>query len=197
MDVYADYKNWKHENFEMINTLIKIKSNIISRFSHVILVVDYLYDKRQKDGQDLDPDLEVIFETGFNYIHDHFLTITSILEQEYRNDIVQMDKNSKTINLLLYIHDFENELLNNEDYEKSDYDMLLELEDEVDSYIKSHTEVPDSLFAKLDEITHQIFEEYYGVNDIMYDIAIELKLLSTSDEFEDFDIIFGKVEAHD
>ena len=125
MDVYADYKNWKHENFEMINTLIKIKSNIISRFSHVILVVDYLYDKRQKDGQDLDPDLEVIFETGFNYIHDHFLTITSILEQEYRNDIVQMDKNSKTINLLLYIHDFENELLNDEEYEQ----MLADLAD--------------------------------------------------------------------
>ena len=86
MDVYTDYANWKFENYELINALITLKSKIISRFSHVILVVDYLYNKRVKDGN-LDPDLEIFFETGFNYIHDHFMTINTILKSEYRGNI--------------------------------------------------------------------------------------------------------------
>lgn len=191
MDIYTDYGNWKFENHELINALISLKSKIISRFSHTILVVDYLYDKRVKKGS-LDETLEVIFETGFNYIHDHFMTIQSILKSEYRGNIKEMDKNAKTINLLLYIQDFENELMNKPDYKDEDYKKLSDLEDKVNEYIERHEEIPDAYFGILDDITVQIFDEYQGVNEIMYEVALDLDLIKDDTE-DSVDAIFGKM----
>lgn len=196
MDVYTDYANWKFENYELINALITLKSKIISRFSHTILVVDYLYDKRCKDGK-LDPDFEVIFETGFNYIHDHFMTIQTILKSEYRNNIQEMDKNAKTINLLLYTQDFENELMDKPNYKQEDYKKLSDFEDTVDGYIERHEEVPDELFAVLDDITIELFDSYNGINEIMYEVALDLDLIKgegdAEDEFGYVDAVFGKM----
>lgn len=45
MNIYLDYANWKFENHELISNLVKNKSKTISRFTSVIAVVDYLYDK--------------------------------------------------------------------------------------------------------------------------------------------------------
>ncbi len=196
MDVYTDYANWKFENYELINVLIKLKSKIISRFSHTVLVVDYLYNKRVKDGN-LDPDLEIFFETGFNYIHDHFMTINTILKSEYRGNIQEMNKNAKTINLLLYVEDFINELLEKPNYDQKDYDKLSKFEDTVNEYIESHKEIPDEYFGILDDITCTIFENYQGINEIMYEVALDLDLIQDNDEFDDVDAIFGKMEKYD
>lgn len=194
MDIYTDYANWKFENHELINALVSIKSKIISRFSHTILVVDYLYDMRIKEDRELNPDLEVIFETGFNYIHDHFLTISEIAKTEYRNNIKEMDKNAKTINLLLYVHDFENELENQDNIKQVAQDKLIEFEQKVFEYVEKHEEVPDEMFALLDDITISIFDEYQSVNDIMFDIALDLDLIKSQDEdLEYVDAIFGKM----
>lgn len=192
MDIYTDYGNWKFENHELINTLITLKSKIISRFSHTILVVDYLYNKRIQDGS-LDETLEVIFETGFDYIHDHFMTIQSILKSEYRGNIKQMDLNSKTINLLLYVQDFENELMNKQNYSKDDYKKLSEFEDKVNEYIEHHEEIPDAYFGILDDITIQMFDNYQGVNEIMYEVALDLDLIKDTDPDDTLDAIFGNM----
>lgn len=190
MDIYTDYGNWKFEQHELINTLITLKSKIITRFSHTILVVDYLYNKYVEEKK-LDEDLEIIFESGFNYIHDHFMTISSILKSEYRGNIIEMDKNSKTINLLLYVQDFENELLNLKNYKQEDYDKLSNFEDTVNEYIERHEEIPDGYFGMLDDLTIQIFSDYQGVNEIMYEVALDLELVKEQDELDSLDIIFG------
>ena len=193
MDIYTDYGNWKFENHELISALITLKSKIISRFSHTILVVDKLYNQYVEEGE-LNPDLEVIFETGFNYIHDHFLTISSILKSEYRGNIQEMDKNSKTINLLLYVQDFEAELLNQPNYDEIDYDKLSKFEDKVNEYIESHKEVEDEMFAILDDMTILMFDDYQGINEIMYEVALDLDLLKENDDdLEYVDAIFGKM----
>lgn len=193
MDIYTDYANWKLENYDTISTLGKLKSKIISRISHVFLVVDFLYDKCVNEGG-LDSDLDTIFETGFNYIHDHFLTILSILQSEYRGNIVEMDKNSKTINLLLYVHDFENEYYNVDNFKQEHYNKLSNLEDTVYEYVENHKEVPDGLFGLLSEITLDIFDDYQGVNEIFYEIALDLNLINQEDNFEEYDPIFGNYE---
>lgn len=190
MDIFTDYGNWKFEQHELINTLITLKSKIITRFSHTILVVDHLYNKYVEEKQ-LDEDLEIIFESGFNYIHDHFMTISSILKSEYRGNIIEMDKNSKTINLLLYVQDFENELLNLKNYKQEDYDKLSNFEDTVNDYIERHEEIPDAYFGILDDITIQIFDNYQGINEIMYEVALDLELIKEQDELDSLDIIFG------
>ena len=51
MDIYTDYANWKFENHEFIHNLVERKSVTISRFTSVIVVVDYLYDKYTKKNK--------------------------------------------------------------------------------------------------------------------------------------------------
>ena len=188
ISIYEDYINWKEENFDIIKALIAIKSKVISRFSHVIAVVDYLYEQNIKEP--LNEDLELIFDTGFNYIHDRFLTITTILEKEFRKNVMELDKIAKSINLLLYVQDFEDELLNVK-HTKEDETKLNDFEQRVYGYIEKHEDVPDEMFSLLDDITFTMFDSNYaGVNDIMYEVAIELNLVKEN-EFEEYDAIFG------
>jgi hypothetical protein len=135
--------------------------------------------------------LENIFEHGFDYLHDHFVTISTILQKEYRGNLVGMNENAKTINLLLYVNDFQNELANEDDHKQSDLDKLSDFEQKVLEYIDKHQEVPDEMFGVLDDITFDIFDENYkGVNEIMYDVALELNLIEDN-EGEAIDNVFG------
>ena len=119
MDIYTDYANWKLENYDLIESLVKNKSKAIARFTSVIAVVDYLYDKYVEEKK-LNEDLELIFSSGFDYIYDQFLMIETLLEKNFNNDINELEKYSKTINLLLYINDFQNEALN---YKEGTFDL--------------------------------------------------------------------------
>ena len=119
MDIYEDYASWKKENSHLIQTLVNKKSKAIVRFSCVIAAVDYLYH-RHVDGKKLSEDEEVIFSTGFDYIYDSFMMIDNILQSDFNGDIDLMEGCSQTINLLLYINDFESEITSsgNEDLKK-------------------------------------------------------------------------------
>ena len=185
MDIYTDYSNWKSENFELINTLIKNKSKTISRFTSVIAVVDYLYDKHSTEKK-LNDDLELIFSTGFDYIYDQFLLIQTLLKKNFNNDYMELEKYSKTINLLLYINDFQNEALNYKET-KNDLKKLDDLYDKVTKSIDNKKNVPDEYFAILSDITSSMFDnldiEFHTIDQIYYEIAIELGIYA-DDEFD-------------
>lgn len=200
MDIYTDYGNWKFENYDFINMLVSKQSKSISRFTQVIAVVDYLYEKRVKNGKDLDIDEETIFDTGFNYIHDHFLTLQNFYEKVFNKDIDAFEKCSKSINLVLYINDFESELMQATDNIDKDMNALEELEDKVLQTIEKKENVKDTMFAYLDDITIPMFErhniEIYTVEQIFYDIAIEYGIYQEND-FNIFNEVFNnQIESH-
>ncbi len=191
MTIYEDYTSWKEENSSLIQELIKLKSPIITRIIHVLAVIDYLNNQYYNQGG-LDNDSEVIFETGFDYITNHFITISTILQKEFRGNLIQMNQIAKTINLLLYTNDFQKELEYSDDYSESDKEKLNDFEQKVLSYIDRHEECPDEMFGLLNDITFDIFDSNYrSINDIMYDIAIELDLVPNPDNNEAIDNIFG------
>ncbi|MCR5786170.1 MAG: hypothetical protein K6G28_00490 [Acholeplasmatales bacterium] len=191
MTIFEDYEDWKNENIDLINELIKLKSPIISRISHVIGVVDYINNLYNEQGS-VEDYLENIFEHGFDYLHDHFVTITTILHKEYRNNVLGMNKNAKTINLLLYVNDFQNELSNEDDHKEEDLEKLSDFEQKVLGYIERHEEAPDELFGALDDLTFDMFDaDYRGVNDIMYEVAEELNLIQYPDDDNPIDNVFG------
>lgn len=196
MDIYTDYANWKFEKYELISTLIKNKSKAISRFTSVIAVVDFLYDKFVKEKK-LDEDLELIFSTGFDYIYDEFMMIETLLQNKFNNDYKELEKYSKTINLLLYINDFQNEALN---YKEGTFNLkpLDELNDKVMNYIDTGENAPDEYFAVLSDITSSMFdnldEEFHTVDQIYYEIAVELGIYE-EDEYNMFNsFITNKIE---
>lgn len=185
MDIYTDYANWKFENSDLIGTLVKSKSSTISRFTSVIAVVDYLYDKFVKE-QKLSEDEEVFFSTGFDYIYDQFHIINTLLEYKFDKDVTKMEQMAITINLLLYINEFQAEVLEHKDALKNaDLKKLDKLEDMVNECIDKKENAPEEYFGMLDDITNEIFEnngiEINTMESIFYEIAVEYGIFNEND----------------
>ncbi len=183
MDIFEDYLNWKYENHELIHDLVKSRSNTISRFTHVISVVDYLYDKKQKVA--LSEDEILIFSTGYDYIFDQFEMIKSILDLKFNKNIEEMEKYSKTINLLLYITEFQGEIANNNKI-KNQINQLNSLYDRINQKLDNKINADEEDFILLNDITFNIFEkngiEIHTVDSIFYDIAVEYDLVNDNDD---------------
>ena len=183
---YLDYISFRKANDEEINYLINNKSLIIARFKYVLLVVDYLYDKAVNKKEKLNKDEEEMFEVGYKYIYDRFLTINTYKENVFNNNIKELDKFGKTLNLLLYVDDFIDELDSIDGEHKAEHKKFSDFEEQVSELLENKTQAPDELFAVLDDISVQIFDslgiEYYGITDIFYDIAIELDLIKPEDD---------------
>ena len=195
MDIYEDYAAWKKENHNLIYSLISKKSKAIARFSCVLAVIDYLYEKHI-NGKKFSEDEEIIFSTGFDYVYDQFMMIANILESDFNNDIEEMEKCSQTINLLLYIEDFEYEInsSDNEDVKKG-IQKLVDLENKVNDFLAKKENAPDEYFGLLDDIVSNIFEannvELHTVDQIFYEIAVEYDIYQ-DDDFDMFNEVINR-----
>lgn len=172
MNIYLDYASWKAENKEFINKLVKNQSVTIRRFSPVIAVVDFLFEKVCKKEK-LSNDEELFFSMGFDYIYDNFYKIKSILDFTFKSNFNEMEKCSKTINLLLYINDFQSEALEL-GKEPSSMAELDALEDTVNKFLDLHENVLDEHFELLNKITDDLFmdDEITTIDQIYSEIAI-------------------------
>lgn len=198
MDIYEDYAAWKKENHNLIYSLVEKRSKAIARFSCVLAVVDYLSDKQEKKHK-LTEDEEVIFSTGFDYVYDQFMMIQNILESDFNNSIEEMEKCSQTINLLLYIEDFEYEINSSENKDiKKGIQKLIDLEDKVNSFLAKKENAPDEYFGLLDDIISDLFEannvELHTVDQIFYEIAVEYNIYQ-DDDFDMYnDVVNRQIE---
>ncbi len=183
---YLDYASWKKTNKKIIDFLVKKNSKIIARFRYVLMVVDYLFDKVVYERLKLSVEEEEIFEVGYQYIFDRFNTIVLISEHVFNNNFEDMEHFAKSINLLLYIIDFEDEIDSLDGDHKTEHKKFADLEDSVMQMIEAKIQVPDEYYALVDDISLAVFDglgiEYYGITDIYYDVAIEIGLIEESDD---------------
>ena len=193
MDIFEDYNTWKGENIDLITKLVKNHSKTIIRFNPVFAVVDYLYYENKK--RKLSEDEKLIFSTGFDYVYDNISTISSILNSTFNNNYEEMEKCSQTINLLLYIMDFESEL-NNQGNLKKHINKLNDLESKVNNYLDKKENAPDEYFQILDDIINDINdvlnEEIHTVDQIFYEIALEYNIYKDDNDFDLFNDIINK-----
>ncbi|MCI9653488.1 MAG: hypothetical protein HFG91_03945 [Acholeplasmatales bacterium] len=184
MNIFNDYESWKKENQEFIYQLVKSKSKTISRFTSVIAVVDYLYEKHLHTPN-LSEEEEIFFSTGFDYIYDNFYTIKTILDYKFNNDFVEMEKHAKTINLLLYVHEFQSELLNQE-LRSDDLNRLDDFEEKVSAHLDRKENIPDAYFPMLDDIVTPIFQklqiEFQPIESIFYEVALEFGIYKNNEQ---------------
>ena len=192
MDIYTDYANWKFENHDFIYQLVRSKSKTISRFSSVIIVVDYLYEKYVKDNS-LTADEEVMFNVGFDYMHDNFFTIKTLLDFTFNGDYIEMEKCAKTINLLLYVNEFQGELLNNDNILESDLKQLDNFEQKLTDYLDKKENCPDEFFPYLDDLVNPIFDrngiDFTPIEAIFYEISVALGISKNNDNKAFLDIL--------
>ena len=184
MDIYTDYANWKFENHDFIYKLVQSNSKTISRFTSVIIVVDYLYGKYITTNK-LTADEEVMFNVGFDYMHDNFFTIKTLLDYTFNGDYEELEKCAKTINLLLYVNEFQGELLNSLENPTIELKSLDDFEQKLTEYLDKKENCPDEFFPYLDDLVNPIFErnniEFTPIEAIFYEIALELGIAKNND----------------
>ena len=181
-DIFEDYESFKRENYDLISTLVKNDSKIISRFSPVLMVVDYLSLERKK--RKLNEDEKIFFSTGFDYIYDNFNLIDSLYEYTFKKDMNEMNKCAKTINLLLYVNEFIDEAKTNE-LSDNTIKPLLELKGKIVELIDKHKNIQDEYFVYVNETVDNIFQsndiELHTIDEIYYEIAQEYGIYDDND----------------
>lgn len=178
--LYHEYAGWKLEHSELINNLKQMDSPLIIRFENVLTVVDHLYDKLIDDPEYSDDEHE-IFTTGFYYVYDQVEEIKKILKDVYHNDYIQLNLNSKKINLLLNTIDFQNELLSQENYDLDAMQFLLDFESEIMEKLSNKEQLDEKMYEVLDVKTDEIFRkmnlEFYPIDVIFLEIADEMGII--------------------
>ena len=124
------------------------------------------------------------------------MMIDNILQSDFNGDIDLMETCSQTINLLLYINDFESEISSsgNEDLKK-ELKKLSSLDEKVNDYLAKRENAPDEYFGILNDLIDDIFVsnnvEIHTVEEIFYEIAIEYDIYQ-EDDFDMFNEVINR-----
>ena len=189
MNNFEDYRSYKDEHIELIDELLEIKSKIISRFTHVLAICEYISALNEDE---LNDDLINIFDVAFEYLSRQIDTIETIYKKDYRNNLDAFNGASRTINLLLHIDDFLKEYETLDNFNEEGKEELSKLYDDVLEEAEKGKDIDDIYFGILNDLVYKLFpQDYRSINDILYDIAIELDLVDSFDPEEEIDPIFG------
>lgn len=186
MNCYEDYLAFKEEKYDLIEFLVNKNSNVILRFKHVLAVIDFIYD-RYCSNIKITTEEENIFEAGFGYIFDRFNLIELLLANVFSNNKDELEKYSRTINILLYVNDFKDEILNIDEFNTNEIQLISTYEDNILKLLENKEHATDVELGILNDLSTKIFdnlnEEYYGLNEIFYDVALEYGIID--EEYED------------
>lgn len=178
--IYSEYAGWKLENDDLISNLKKLDSLLIFRFENVLNVIDYLYDKLIDDPT-FNEDDQDNFTFGFHYVHAQVEEIKKILANYYSHDYIAMNQDAKKVNLLLNTIDFQQELLDLENYDVKSMEQLLNFETLIINKLSNKEAIDEKLYKQLDDMSLKIFKklniDYYPIDSIYLEIADELGII--------------------
>lgn len=178
--IYHEYAGWKLEHSELINNLKQLDSLLILRFENVLNVIDHLYDKLIDDPEFNEDDHDN-FTFGFYYVFDQIEEIKRVLAEYYQNDYLLLNLDAKKVNLLLNTIDFQNELLNVENYDQQSMQFLLDFESKIIEKLTNKETIEDAMYEALDIESLKMFKkmnlEFYPIDSIFLEIADELGLI--------------------
>lgn len=163
MNIIEDFKNWFKTKNELLNKLIEIDSLIYKRLENIINILNYL------STRDLDDTDMYIFDAGFMYLNDQFMTFERYLE------IMTLDKleNSSVLyNYLMDTIDFYEDANIDEDI-KEDVQEYIEV---MEALLIDGQPLSNNLFEEIEEVKEKVNEEYFSVTEIFAEISLEYKV---------------------
>jgi len=181
--IYKDFASWKMENHEFLDTLQENNSIIYERLESVVVVLDYIYDLIV-EGKEIEEDLKIIFEIGFNYLHTQIEVAKIYFEKLFQSNCDEFIKYSRHILYLLYIYDIKSDMENNnlnidtpelEDLETIIENMIMERRKEDSFFIEKMNNTLKTLFD-------QIGYDYVSIIDIFEEIAENLGIFIHEDK---------------
>lgn len=187
--ILKDYASWKIENHEILE-LFKENDNVIyQRLEPVFLVLDHIYDLACEE-QELDEDLDTIFNIGFNYINSQFNVIKIYFESLFQSNCDEFQDYSELLLYLIYIFDVKTDL-ENHDFD-SDINSLNNAETYIENMIMERRQDIDYVRDMLNEALKEVFDtidyEYISIIDIYVEIAENFGIYA----FEDEEFVIGQ-----
>ncbi len=173
--IYKDYASWKLENVEMLQKFQQNHNVIFERLEPVYVVVEHIYDM-VCEKQEIDEDLETIFEVGFNYLHAQIEVIKIYFESLFKSDCDDFEDYAEMLLFLLYIYDIRNDL------ENHGFDSGIEELSNAETYIenvimerRNESEYVRNLMGEaLKKVEDTIDYDYVSIIDIYVEIAENL-----------------------
>lgn len=187
--ILKDYASWKIENHEMI-TLFKKNNNVIyQRLEPVFMVLDHIYTLAC-ETEELDEDLDTIFEVGFNYINAQFNVIKIYFESLFSSNCEDFEEYSEMLLFLIYIFDIRSDLENHGI--DSDIEALNNVETYLENMIMERRDDYDYVRNMLNEAFKSVFSsidyEYISLIDIYLEIAENFGIYV----YEDDELLLGR-----
>lgn len=187
--VLKDYASWKMENYEMIEQFKKNGNPIYERLEPVYVVLEHIYEIACSD-EELDEDLENIFNIGFQYLYSQ-LNITKIyFENLFKSDCDGFDEYSEMVLFLLYIIDLRTDLESHD--LDSDLDVLNNTETYIENMVMERRQDFDYVRDMMNEAIKEVFSvtdyDYVSIVDIYVEIAENLGIFL----YEDNELVIGK-----
>ncbi len=187
--ILKDYASWKIENHVMLETFKNNNNLIYQRIEPVYLVLDYIYDIAC-DKQELDEDLETIFEIGFKYLHDQLNVIKIYYESLFQSNCDDFAHYSEMLMFLIYINDIRTDLENHGF--NSDMEVLNNTETYIENMIMERREDYDYVRNLMNTALKKVFDtidyEYVSIIDIYVEIAENFGIFI----YEDDDLVLGE-----
>lgn len=187
--IFKDYASWRIDNQETIEQF-KHNSNVVyDRFEPVYVVLNHIYDM-VVEGEELDEDLEVIFESGFGYLSNQFEIIKIYYDTLFQQSCDDFKNYADVLLYLIYISDLRLDLENND----IDIDMteLDDLETSIENFIMERQTDFAFLADRMNKIMSEIFKqldyEYVSIIDIFVEIAENLGIFL----YEDSEYVVGR-----
>ncbi len=187
--IYKDYASWKIENSETLTRFCENKSVIYDKLEPVYEVLNHIYDM-VVEKEEVDEDLETIFQVGFNYLNTQFDIIKIYFETLFQSKCDEFKNYSDMILFLLYIYDLRIDLENND--LDSEIEELNDLETSIENMIMEKRDDHDFINSKMNEVLTIVFDlmsyEYVSIIDIFVEISENLGIFI----YEDKDLVIGK-----
>ena len=187
--IYKDYASWKIENNDTIEEFVKNHSVIYERLEPVYEVLNHIYNM-VVEKQEVDEDLETIFEVGFNYLHTQFDIIKIYFETLFQSKCDDFVEYSDMILFLLYIFDLRADMESNDI--NPDIVELDDLEVNIENMIMERRDDHEFINSKMNETLAIVFDlmdyEYVSIIDVFVEIAENLGIFI----YEDKELVIGK-----
>jgi hypothetical protein len=187
--IYKDYAAWKLENIQILEQFQHNDNIIYERLEPVYAVLNYIYDM-VCEGQELDEDLETIFEVGYQYLSNQFEVIKIYFETLFQSKCDDFQDYAQMLLYLIYINDIRSDLENNGI--DSDLEVLNDTETTIENMImersKDYVYIGNLMNETLKQVFSKIDYEYVGIVDIFVEIAENLGIFL----YEDKEFVIGK-----
>lgn len=183
--VLKDYASWKIENHVILDTFRNNNNEIYQRLEPVYLVLEHIYDMACENNE-LDPDLQTIFQIGFQYLHAQFNVIKIYFENLFQSNCEDFSDYHEMLLYLMYIFDVRTDLENHDI--DSDIESLNNAETQIENMImerrKDYQYIRELMNDTLKDVFSQIDYDYVSIIDIYVEIAENLDIfVYEEDEF--------------